>query len=181
MPTTVQAHRPTGFPDGGRAGYTRIMQRVTIKRAHAQAMFAEDRKLCWCSTRDKETGKRNVWMSCDQGHWAGLGNDNHTIDKSGNVSPSVVCATKGCKFHSYVTLQGHRPEAPTKVTINGKAIDIYLKTMSYDQAMEYAGIVPAPGCSITYKSDQAQGILAPGDTVTVVDGMIINAMFTGNA
>lgn len=73
----------------------KAMARFTnLKRIDFTGTFRPIDKLCWCREADN-----SVWMSCDQGHWAGLGNNHHHIAPNGDVSPSIVCAYEGCTFH----------------------------------------------------------------------------------
>jgi len=55
--------------------------------------------------RSRERFKATV--RCPAGHEMTL--SGHTIADDGTVSPSVVCPTKGCTFHEFVTLDGWAP------------------------------------------------------------------------
>ncbi len=55
----------------------------------------------WLQGMDHTTGIHALWVCCMNGHWGSI--DNHTIDKSGVVKPSVICPE--CGWHENVILK----------------------------------------------------------------------------
>lgn len=47
--------------------------------------------------------KGRVLLTCPDNHVASL--NDHKIDKSGQVQPSVVCPVEGCDFHEFIKLE----------------------------------------------------------------------------
>lgn len=59
---------------------------------------------------DNELEER-IFFTCPNGHTSLLEdlivpwNILHHVNKKGKVRPSVICFSKGCKFHDFITLQ----------------------------------------------------------------------------
>jgi hypothetical protein len=73
-----------------------------------------------------------------------------------------------------------------KIIINGTIHDLDVTNLTYDNLISLAGFEDGRIVSITYKSKkvndtQRTGILLPGCSVEVEDGMVFNAFDTGSA
>jgi len=76
----------------------------------------------------------------------------------------------------------HYPEKPRfTVVINGQKLTVATEVLSYRGIVALAG--ERPGASVTYRERDGgrSGVLFTGEKVIVTDGMIINAVMTGNA
>jgi hypothetical protein len=74
------------------------MERVIIKRAQGQFVQRGEYRVAFSGT---ERFVRIVCPECNCGSVLP-----HHIDSDGEVTPSVVCPHKTCKWHVYVTLEG---------------------------------------------------------------------------
>lgn len=75
------------------------MKRIGIKHSETPG------PLTWRMIKDYHPDRSLVpVIACNAGHESVL--RTHTVSAAGEVSPSLVCPTKGCKFHEYATLEG---------------------------------------------------------------------------
>ena len=74
-----------------------------------------------------------------------------------------------------------------KIILNGSTIEVEAaERISYERIIELAGYSPGRIVSVTFRKridreTEKQGILSPGKTAPLLDGMVINAIVTGNA
>lgn len=73
-----------------------------------------------------------------------------------------------------------------KITINGAVFDVVSPSATYEQIIDLAGEKPC--ASVVYASGMARrgdhrrvGILMPGNSVELEEGMTFTAIMTGNA
>lgn len=73
------------------------------------------------------------------------------------------------------------------IAINGKQHPIEKSTISYDEVLTQAyGKIPDPLITITYYwrgegDNKRTGIISPGQTINIAEGMAISACYTGDA
>jgi len=69
----------------------------------------------------------------------------------------------------------------TRFWLNGRAMGTLARRLSYEDVLGLIGVAAssAPLYSVTYTSSPHNGHLRPGDSVDLVQGMIINARITG--
>ncbi len=71
-----------------------------------------------------------------------------------------------------------------KISVNGREIEVREESLSYETIVRIANGSPQVLYSVTYSGGagpKPQGILSPGQSVIIRDGMIFNSCFTGNA
>jgi len=78
-------------------------------RGSERAVVSRHNKVCadpppmhWSPCHPSTMRRFKASMTCPYGH--GLTLREHSIGADGEVSPSVVCPTRGCSFHEYVRL-----------------------------------------------------------------------------
>ena len=73
------------------------------------------------------------------------------------------------------------------IILNGKTIEVEAaERISYERIIELAGYAPGRVVSVTFhkridSETEKQGILSSGKTAPLLEGMVVNAMVTGNA
>lgn len=77
-------------------------------------------------------------------------------------------------------------DEPYDIIVNGTTHQVALSSISYERVMELAGFDPKRNYSMTYTTlrkgdEQRQGILSPGRTTPLEDGMVFEAVNTSNA
>ncbi|MBP3955408.1 multiubiquitin domain-containing protein [Gemmata sp. G18] len=80
-----------------------------------------------------------------------------------------------------ITLFAHvNRTAVKRITVNGKQHEFAGDEIGYREIAELAGI-DRQGASVTYRGASGSGTICNDERVPVMDGMVINAVFTGNA
>ena len=73
------------------------------------------------------------------------------------------------------------------IILNGNTVEVETtERISYERIIELAGYRPGRIVSVTFhkridSETEKQGILSPGKTAPLLDGMVVNAMVTDNA
>ena len=76
---------------------------MIIRKANSDDIWLMERGT-WRRATITETGVKTAVVSCPLcGQSTSL--SKHTIDRFGNVMPSLVCPIVSCKFHEYVILE----------------------------------------------------------------------------
>jgi len=71
-----------------------------------------------------------------------------------------------------------------EIIINGARRIVQSGTVSYDDVVEWSGLRKGPIYSVTCREPEMNGrgwILAPGQSIRLIPGMVINIAHTGNA
>lgn len=77
-------------------------------------------------------------------------------------------------------------DRPLMIVINGESIEWISPTISYEDVLVQVGARPGMILSMVFKAKNKgdhryEGMLTPGKVIDVSDGLIINAVDTGNA
>ena len=74
-----------------------------------------------------------------------------------------------------------------KIILNGKVMEVKVaERISYEEIIELAGYRPGKIVSVTFHKridteTEKQGILSPGKTAPLLEGIVFNAIVTDNA
>lgn len=68
-----------------------------------------------------------------------------------------------------------------RIILNGRRVAVDQPKLSYSEIVALANGKPKLLYTIVYKCETAEGTISPGESVRVVDGMIINCGYTGGA
>lgn len=109
-----------------------------------------------------------------------------TADRGDVIIKGVKGELYACKPDIFAETYDIIPEGPYRIIVNGREQYNVSRILSYYTLREMAGMKGMP--SMTYhKADRfalqpkEDGILAPGESVWVKDGTVINVAHTGNA
>lgn len=76
------------------------------------------------------------------------------------------------------------PTAPQiTIVVNGLQLKVTKPTLTYETIVEVAGLKGTPSCTYSGEGQvyRLQGILAPGESVKLVEGMVFSVAHTNNA
>ena len=84
----------------GRGGCAEGTRYVRVKRYGE--VTTDPPRMHWAPCHPSTIRRFKASMTCRNGHGLTLGK--HSVSATGEVSPSVVCPSRGCTFHEYVRL-----------------------------------------------------------------------------
>lgn len=75
--------------------------------------------------------------------------------------------------------EGHGPKEFT-IIVNGRPRKVAQDQLSFDEIVALAGLPSGPNIvfTVTYRKGHNEGVLVPGDTVNIENGMIFNVTAT---